>query len=68
LGYCAGRPGDFGEHTVERRYIAIGFFALVFWAFVFFWGQSGWYRVDCSLGIQKACELIQAEYVAKARP
>ncbi len=34
--------------------------ALLF-AFFLFWQQSGWYRVDCALGIQKACDLISAE-------
>lgn len=48
--------------------VAAGGFSLVFWAFVFFWGQSGWYRVDCSLGVDKACELIKAEYLAKPKP
>jgi len=48
--------------------IAVWGFWFVFWTFVFFWGQSGWYRVDCSLHIQKACDLIAAEYVAKAKP
>lgn len=37
-----------------------------------FWLQSGWYRVDCALGINKACELIASEkdYVkpSKAQP
>lgn len=48
--------------------VAIGGFWFVLWAFVFFWGQSGWYRVDCSLGVQKACELVHVEYEKKARP
>lgn len=30
-------------------------------AFLVFWWQSGWYRLDCGLGIQKACDLIAAE-------
>lgn len=29
--------------------------------FFMFWAQSGWYRVDCALGIAKACELIASE-------
>ncbi len=29
--------------------------------FTVFWGQSGWYRVDCALGIQQACEKIRQE-------
>jgi hypothetical protein len=30
-------------------------------AFILFWAQSGWYRVDCALGIQAACNRIAAE-------
>lgn len=30
-------------------------------AFFMFWSQSGWYRVDCALGVVKACELIASE-------
>lgn len=48
--------------------VAIIGFWFVLWAFVFFWGQSGWYRVDCSLGVAKACELIKSEYEAKRKP
>lgn len=36
--------------------------------FFWFWAQSGWYRIDCALGQQKACGLIAAEYDAKAKP
>jgi len=43
---------------------AMGIMMLFFW----FWAQSGWYRIDCALGTQKACELIAAEYAAKAKP
>jgi len=38
---------------------------ILFWVF---WGQSGWYRIDCALGVSKACDLIQTEYVKKANP
>lgn len=38
-------------------------FSAVFFAFLAFWAFSGWYRVDCALGIAKACELIAAEAV-----
>lgn len=38
---------------------------MLFWIF---WCMSGWYRIDCALGIQKACDLIAAEYAAKAKP
>lgn len=33
----------------------------VLFAFYMFWLHSGWYRVDCALGVQTACELIAAE-------
>lgn len=33
----------------------------ILFLFLVFWGQSGWYRVDCALGVQKACDLIAAE-------
>jgi hypothetical protein len=33
-----------------------------------FWAQSGWYRLDCALGVQKACGLIDTEYAKKERP
>ena len=26
-----------------------------------FWGQGGWYRIDCALGIERACQMIAAE-------
>ncbi len=29
--------------------------------FFLFWQQSGWYRVDCALGVNAACSLIAAE-------
>lgn len=46
-----------------------GFGAVAIWVlFLMFWLQSGWYRIDCALHIQKACELINAEYAAKAKP
>jgi hypothetical protein len=38
---------------------------VLFWVFYM---QSGWYRLDCALGTQRACELIAAEYAAKAKP
>jgi hypothetical protein len=36
--------------------------------FLIFWLQSGWYRLDCALGVQKACDLIADEYAKKPRP
>jgi hypothetical protein len=36
--------------------------------FFWLWAQSGWYRIDCALGVQKACALIEGEYVKHARP
>lgn len=35
-------------------------------AFLLFWLQSGWYRVDCALQIADACKLIEVEYEADA--
>ncbi|WP_267550330.1 hypothetical protein [Rhizobium rhizogenes] len=38
-------------------------------AFFLFWQQNGWYRVDCALGVQKACNLIAGEKeYAEAKP
>lgn len=36
--------------------------------FLVFWWMSGWYRIDCALHVQKACDLIANEYEAKAKP
>ena len=33
-----------------------------------FWDQGGWYRVDCALGVARACALIHAEYAEDPRP
>ncbi|MDM9644495.1 MULTISPECIES: hypothetical protein [unclassified Rhizobium] len=33
----------------------------IFFMFFLFWQQSGWYRVDCALGVNAACSLIAAE-------
>jgi len=42
------------------------------WAVIFFflllWSQSGWYRIDCAIGNEKACSLIAAEYMKKEKP
>lgn len=48
--------------------VTIGGFWFVLWVFIFFWGQSGWYRVDCALHVQRACDLIAQEYSKKDRP
>lgn len=48
--------------------IEIDLFSAIVVLFLIFWMQSGWYRLDCALGEPKACELIHAEYVAKAKP
>ena len=47
-----------GGFSVNASFDVLGF-----WAFLFllFWMQSGWYRVDCALGIKRACELIALE-------
>lgn len=49
------------------RFDGFGAGAILFLFWVFWW-QSGWYRVDCALKVQKACELIQAEYAKKEKP
>jgi hypothetical protein len=54
----------------DKQYIKFNGFtagAIVF-LFFLFWAQSGWYRIDCALGTQKACELIAAEYIRKVAP
>lgn len=48
--------------------VTVGGFAFALWLFVFFWAQSGWYRVDCAMQIEKACELIKTEYALKEKP
>lgn len=40
----------------------------IFILFLVFWGQGGWYRIDCALGVARACELIADEYKAKVKP
>jgi hypothetical protein len=46
-----------------------GFGALaIFILFFMLWVQSGWYRIDCALGVVPACKLIEAEYAKKDRP
>lgn len=37
------------------------FTAAILFAFLILWMQSGWYRIDCAIGIEKACELVKAE-------
>lgn len=55
------------EKIENNTNVSIGFW---FWfvAFLAFWLQSGWYRVDCAVGVRRACDLITAEYVAKDKP
>jgi hypothetical protein len=36
--------------------------------FFMFWAQSGWYRLDCAMGVQRACELIGEEYKKEPKP
>lgn len=48
--------------------IAVSGFWFVLWLFIFFWGQNGWYRIDCALGQKPACDLIAMEYTKKAQP
>lgn len=49
----------------DERKVRVDFGAelmiLVAYIFFLFWLQSGWYRLDCALGIARACELIAAE-------
>lgn len=46
-----------------------GFGALaILFLFFMFWSQSGWYRIDCAMHVQRACDLIAAEYVGSKRP
>lgn len=40
----------------------------ILFLFWMFWLQSGWYRIDCALGVKAACTLIDAEYEKKPRP
>jgi len=40
----------------------------VMFFFLLLWGQSGWYRIDCALGQEKACALIANEYAEKEKP
>lgn len=54
--------------TTNQTTVYVSGFAFVLWMFVFFWAQSGWYRVDCALHQQLACDLIAREYAAKDRP
>ena len=41
--------------------VSVGFTWAILLMFWMFWGQSGWYRVDCAIGIERACELITVE-------
>lgn len=52
----------------DRNKIEIDFGGAIIFLFFLFWLQSGWYRVDCALGAEKACDLIKGEYVKKERP
>jgi hypothetical protein len=47
------------EVKLSNGYSSIS--AAVLMLFLVFWWQSGWYRLDCALGVQRACELIAAE-------
>lgn len=44
-----------------------GWFAIIV-AFLAFWLMGGFYRVDCALSIDRACEIIKEEYAAKKKP
>lgn len=56
---------DSTNHEIE---VGTGMWFAIIWLFFLFWSQSGWYRLDCALSIQKACELIAAEYTKKPKP
>ena len=49
----------------EKQKVSVDtdFFWVVLFIFVLFWQQGGWYRIDCALGVVKACEIITAEKV-----
>ena len=44
-----------------RMKIDIDFTWAIIVLFFIFWHQSGWYRIDCALHVEKACQLITAE-------
>jgi hypothetical protein len=46
---------------VSDRSIDVDFTWAILIFFFLLWQQNGWYRIDCSLGVQKACELIASE-------
>lgn len=58
----------YNHSHVAKAKIETDFTLAVLVLFLLFWGQGGWYRLDCALGTQKACEAIAAEYVKKERP
>jgi|APCry1669192522_1035417.scaffolds.fasta_scaffold01101_5 hypothetical protein len=53
-----------GPRVSFDGFSATAIMLLFFW----FWNQSGWYRIDCALGVQKACGLVASEYDKKATP
>lgn len=58
------------EHKAEVKrtggYSSISVAVLI--AFFLFYVWGGWYRIDCALGTQAACDLIVAEYAKEAKP
>lgn len=46
-------------------YLSLDLVFVVLFAIFMFWQQSGWYRVDCAVGVQAACDLIAKEYGAE---
>lgn len=48
------------EHKTKVS-VNVEFVVPIFILFFLFWQQSGWYRIYCALGVQKACELIAHE-------
>lgn len=47
--------------TTDHAYAVMMFFLCL-------WLASGWYRIDCALKVEKACKLIEQEYIKKERP
>lgn len=51
-----------------KQKVDVFFFWPIIVFFFLLWAQSGWYRIDCALGVKRACDLIGAEYAKKDKP
>jgi hypothetical protein len=62
-------PYPMKQGTMQTKIDFEGFswFAILT-AFWIFWLMGGFYRVDCALSIERACEIIKEEYAAKKKP